>query len=133
MPESTTAKKFKPREVLLGFGVIAVIVWAIVALAGGSEAKEPKSTFEAKVTNISVIDPATVQAEVMVKNTGQMAAIPSCKVNVSNAGSTYVGHEVFEGLDKKLQPGEQWYFRGNITVTNQGAAYITEGSASCYN
>lgn len=110
---------------------ITLFIFFILILAiSNSTDTTPKSTYEAHITDIGAIDPTTAKVLVIVKNTGKIEAAPICQISVHNESRTYQGFDTFDQL-KKLKPGEQWGFSGTLTVTNQGADYVTNGSVSC--
>lgn len=105
--------------------------WASSSDTPASTDNKGKPSYEASITEHSAIDPATLRVSVKVKNTGKVSGTPTCTVNASNKSHTYKGFDTFS-LDKELAPNEEWSFNGELVVTGQGAAYVTEGSASCY-
>lgn len=98
-------------------------------------AAEPKPTkqqakFEAKVFSINVVDPATVMIPVQVTNTGKVAGKASCTVSASSANGTYHGFDVFD-LPEEIKAGDMDYFNAKLTITKEGAAYVTTATATC--
>lgn len=105
------------------------------APAAESPAGQPEPTtvgprFKGRLVNAEIVDPATVRVYVMVRNTGDEAGVPSCTVRVSNESDTYDGFDIFS-LDDPIRPGKQRGFNGLITVTNEGAAFVTESDVDC--
>lgn len=101
---------------------------AVVAPAPQPEPPKPK--YEASLGTYNAIDPATLVVLVNVKNISTVSGAPSCFVNVSNASNTYKGYDTFDP-GKTLAPGEEWSFNARLTITKEGAAYVTEGSVGC--
>ncbi len=90
----------------------------------------PKPTYEASLGEYWAQDPATLIVTVHVKNTSQVEGSPSCFVSASNPSSVYTGYDTFAGL-KTLAPGEEWNFNARLTITKEGAAYVSQGSVEC--
>ncbi len=128
MTEQQQKKQIPVSTVLIALAIVFVPI--ILWLRSSASSAPPTSTYEAHITDFSAIDPATAQALVTVKNTGSVEAAPTCQISVYNTSRTYQGYDTFDQL-KKLKPGEQWSFNATVTVTDQGAAYVTEGAAGC--
>lgn len=90
--------------------------------------KAPK--FKAKLAGAKVLDPATIRVFISVKNVGDAAGYASCFVMVQNGSGTYQGYDSFDVPDI-IRPGKYGGFNGDIVVTNEGAAYVTEHSIEC--
>lgn len=134
----TTSATPKPTNQKKGGGLTALVIvfivlllFIVVGVTDKPSKSSPKTTFEAHITDHSALDPATLQFLATIKNTGKIAATPICTVSVDSPSHTYHGWDTFDTLDHKLQPGEQWGFRGTVTVTKEGAAYVTTGGISC--
>jgi hypothetical protein len=124
--ELTTAEKFVKVAlalILIGFPCYLFIKWI-------SAPTKPTTTFDSSVTLEQPANPATAVVEILVRNTGKIASAPECMVQLHDESDTYQGSDTFTP-DKTLQPGEQWSFRGDVTVTKEGAAYITQGGVTC--
>lgn len=90
--------------------------------------KEAK--FEGVITYYAPINPATLQFTASIKNNGNAPGKFSCTVRGKDASSTYRGYDIFSD-DSELQPGSEKNFNGVITITNEGAYYVTDVSVSC--
>jgi hypothetical protein len=93
-------------------------------------APKPKATYSAVVSTAIPVDPATLHVTVTVKNTSQVAGKPSCTVNVSSVNGTYHGFDIFD-VTQTIAPGQEYTFTGNLTITKEGANYVTAGHADC--
>lgn len=95
-------------------------------------ANAPKevATFTASLGNKLVINPATLQFTATVNNTSNVASTFSCFVNVSDTSGTYKGYDIF-GDDQFLAAHASRTFTGNLTITKEGAYWVTQGSISC--
>lgn len=103
--------------------------------AGGDKASANPSPsalarFKATVSDIEVVNPASVRVFVQVTNTGEVTATPQCTVAVRDPSSTYTGFEVFE-VQEPLKPGRVSRFEGVIVVEKEGAMYVTKSSVKC--
>jgi hypothetical protein len=96
-----------------------------------AEKPKPKATFTASLGKYWALDPATLVVVVNVKNTGAASGIPQCYIQASSPSGAYKGFDVF--TPNKLAPGEETSFNANLTITKEGAAYVTEGSVDCNN
>jgi len=112
--------------ILLGVAaVIAVIIIAIVTLTGGSG-----GSYKAAVENYTVINPADLAVAVRVTNTGSSAGTPTCTVNAADPSGAYSGFD--EGtLTSPVAAGATVTYVDNVTITGQGAQYITQVTVSC--
>lgn len=130
-PEPKPVKKKTPVVgclILAGVVVAAVIVIAVVA-AGGSGGSN-SATYKAKVLNVRVVNPATVNVSVEVTQVGAGTGHPSCTINVSDPGGSYTGVDIFNAPILRGD-GDSAEFNGNVTVTNQGAKYVTKATVDC--
>jgi hypothetical protein len=118
-----------------GTGCLVLIV-AVVVTAGGAWAwnaltSGPGASYKATVTGRLVVNPATLDVTVRVINTGQGAGTPSCQINASDPSGSYSGADLVT-LQGKLQPGQATNFDDpHITITNQGARYVTQVTVTC--
>lgn len=105
--------------------VAGLIAWFLVSVYGGSS-----GSFSAKATDMTVVNPATLAVTFKVTNTGSSAATPMCMVDVTDASGTYSGAD--EGsLSNPVQPGATVTSVMQVTVTHQGAQYVTSATVSC--
>lgn len=124
-------KKEKTAGVITALGILGIILWIFIGAATSETKPEgPKPSYEASIINYGVVDPATLKAHVKVKNISNVEGKPSCTVNASNNGGAYHGFDIFS-TSETLQPGNEVAFNGNITITNEGANYITNVTVEC--
>lgn len=117
----------KGRLVLSAIIAVALIVAVSAALSGGGGAS---ASWKARVTNYVVINPADLAVTVQVTDTGKAAGTPTCTVQASDAAYAYTGFD--EGtLDRPVQPGATTTYVDNVTITHQGAQYVTQVTVSC--
>jgi hypothetical protein len=95
---------------------------------GESSNSSGGASFSGQVVSIRVINPATVSVDFDVSNMGSGSGEFTCTVNVSDPSGTYRGFDYFTD---NLGPGETQRFTGELTVTNEGAAYADSSSITC--
>jgi hypothetical protein len=111
------------------FGLIALAAIAAIAAAcltgcGGG------TTYKAKVQDYNVINPADLGVTVQVTNTGSKAGTPSCTIDAQDPSFAYSGVDVAT-LKDPVAPGATTHFADNITITGQGAQYVTQVTVKC--
>ena len=105
--------------------VFLVVVSMIIGItattcSGGGGATQ----YSATVVGHTVMNPATVMVAVSVSNDGKATGTPELTVQVRDAGYSYTGIEIAQ-LSHPLKPGETALVSVPVTVTDQGAAYVT--------
>jgi hypothetical protein len=80
--------------------------------------------------SVAIVNPATLRVYVEVKNTGKADGKPECTVQARDDNSTYTGTDVVT-KNAALQPGGVWDFDDALTITRQGAQYVTQVSVDC--
>jgi hypothetical protein len=129
------ASKTTPRETAIGCVVLVVIgflVWAGCSVFGGSGGGSggKKTTYTATSPDHVVINPADLAVTVRVTNTGKTAGTPQCTIDASDPSGTYTGVDVAT-LKGKVAAGATTTFVDNLTITKQGAQYITDVKVTC--
>lgn len=116
--------------------VVAGILMLAVALSIVIMAKHPGpansiAQYKASSIRISVINPATVSVGFRVTNIGKVSGTPSCTIDVQDPSYTYHGVDVVT-LKDPLSPGQTINSADpSITITKQGAAYVTTPDVKC--
>jgi hypothetical protein len=120
------ASKRRKRAVWLVLLAALVIVIAVI-VASGSSGASYSASFQSG--GLSVQNPAEVEVYITVKNTGKNSGTPTCTINLSSPGGAYTG---FDGLtpENPIPAGGQESYTDTITVTNQGANYVTIAASS---
>ena len=124
------AKPKKDRRGLIGcatFLVFALTIGVIYAVTSGGGSS---GSFKATVENYAEIDPGDLAVTVQVTNTGKTAATPTCTVNAGDASGAYSGFDE-ETLTRPVQPGQTVTYVDNVTITGNGAQYVTQAGVSC--
>jgi hypothetical protein len=131
-------KQSKVRKIALiiflcAFGLFLVAIFGSDSDPATTDTKSTPSAnavFSGKVLSSKVINPATVQVKFEITNTGTDAGIPSCIVRVQDASRTYKGFDspIF---DYAIEPNSSITGAINLTVTKEGAYFVTQGEVSC--
>lgn len=90
---------------------------------------KPKATYSATITDYVAANPADLKFYATVKNTGDAAGTPDCTVKAQDDSSSYHGFDTF--TLKTVQPGASFDWQGDLTITGQGAPYVTKVTVSC--
>lgn len=93
-------------------------------------APKPQATFEAKVVSSYDLNPATYRIAVDVKNTSTIDSKVSCTLSARDESGTYSGFDIFEP-DEIVKAGQTIPLNGNITITKEGASYVSKVDAKC--
>ena len=127
-PQQPAAKrKGRPLVGCLTLIVAAAIIAVIIAVATSGSGPSP---WKATVGDSVVINPADLAVTVHVTNTGSTAATPTCTVQASDPSGTYTGFD--QGtLTSPVQAGQTTTYVDNVTITHEGAQYVTSVTVSC--
>lgn len=91
------------------------------------------ATYKARITNAEVLNPATIRFDAVVKRpaseSDQQDSPVTCTVRFSDASGTYKGFDFFDA--DILAYSSRRLFGGNIIITNEGAAFVTDYSIEC--
>lgn len=113
---------------IIAVGVVCGLpIWFFVSV--NNTPKPEPSPFTSLVGESHLVDPSTRNVSYTVTNSGNVPQKANCYVTVQNSGGNYSGWST--GTTEILNPGETKTFKRDITISNQGAAYITEGSVIC--
>ena len=147
----STSENLPPKKKKVKKWQWAVIIFfvfpTIVALfVGGSSTTTPEPsptpevsaepelafTYSAEVTRWEPLNPASGRAVFTIRNTGEVSFIPeSCTVRVQDDSYTYKGYDYVSEFTETIKPGGK--FMGNVvlTVTKEGAFFVTKGEVEC--
>lgn len=113
--------------VLVGMFLLTFIIEAI-SHSGSSGAK---ADYQATSTGITAINPATVSVSFRVTNVGSVSGTPTCTIEVQDPSYAYHGVDEFK-LPESVDPGQTINSADpSITITKQGAAYVTAADLKC--
>jgi len=129
-PTKKPDEKMKPKEIvqaLLFFVVIGLVGWFIYSVYIAPSGAKYTATLD--TGSFNVVNPETLGVIFHVKNTGKVAGSPLCTIQVSDQNDTYSGSDAL--TLNKIQPGQTVTSADNLTITKQGAQYVTGGTISC--
>jgi ABC-type transport system substrate-binding protein len=139
--ESKPKKKLKKWHIVVLVIAGLLLLGAIFGEDSPSPTPEPTSTdsstpavqleYSAEITRWEPLNPASGRAVFTIRNTGEFSFVPqSCTVRVQDDSSTYKGFDFVRGFGE-IKPGAK--FMGNVvlTVTKEGAYFVTTGSVDC--
>jgi hypothetical protein len=128
------AAKGQASGVTTGCALAAVAaVVAGIALAvhfGAKEKAQSAAQYKAAVVRYSVVNPADLSVYFSVTNTGKTAGEPQCTVNASDPSGAYSGFGAGT-LASPVQPGRTEDSIMDVTITSQGAQYVTSVTVTC--
>jgi hypothetical protein len=141
--EQNRDKKKKRLKKWQIFVLVIVVLIAIGAIFGDqsttnntstNESEEPKASFSysAEISRWEPLNPASGRATFTIYNTGDESFVPTtCKVKVQDDSLTYKGYDFISGFTESIKPGAK--FMGNVvlTVTKEGAYFVTKGTVDC--
>ena len=107
-----------------------LVLGYLVATYTGAGSTSTKTTFMGSIFKIDVINPATVAVEFQLRNVGSVNGIPDCIVKVQDVSGTYSGFDK-PIMNTEVKPMETIIGNMTITIRNQGASFVTEGSVTC--
>lgn len=114
---------------IVGILFLIVIIAVIASAAGGGSSKKAKFSATMPVDQFSVINPATLAVTFHITNTGNAAGSPTCQIEAEDVNYTYSGVDSVQM--KPIQPGQTITSVDNLTITKQGAQYVTQGKITC--
>ena len=134
---------FKKKRIVIP---LIFVVSAIIAgaLGGNKTSTSPTSSptdvsattdssgarvYPASVDGYAVVDPATIAVRFTVHNDGSQSVSPACTITLQNVGGSYHGFDVF--YMNPIAAGGVTHGTGNITITSEGAQFVSQSSISC--
>lgn len=110
--------------------VVVVCITVLVAIGLALEYDKPVSSYNARTVSSLVLDPATLNVTIAVDNVGEVKGKPECTVRAQNPSGSYSGWEI-SAMNNEIAPGDTDSISVNLTISNQGAIYITQITSSC--
>ncbi|MFZ3009932.1 MAG: hypothetical protein WA030_02855 [Candidatus Microsaccharimonas sp.] len=92
-----------------------------------------KTTYEVKIVGNTYADKSNRRLTFTITNTGNVAGNPACSITVDTPEgfSPYSYGQDYVTWNSILNPGEQKYFEGLITISNESASNATHANISC--
>jgi hypothetical protein len=137
----------KPKKKLKKWHIVLLVITGLLLVGGifgeDTTSPTPESTptesptptvqlkYSAEITRWEPLNPASGRAVFTIRNTGKVSFVPqSCTIRVQDDSSTYKGFDFVSGFGE-IKPGAK--FMGNVvlTVTKEGAYFVTTGSVDC--
>jgi hypothetical protein len=110
--------------------LVIIGVIALVAHLGAKEQAQSAAQYKASVAFTKVVNPADLNVYFTVTNTGKSAGSPQRTVNASDQSGAYSG--INEGtLPQPVQPGQTEKAVMPVTITSQGAKYVSNVTVTC--
>jgi len=120
--------KRKPSKLMIIIGCL-LLAYLVTYFSSPSPGAK-KTVFMGSVLKIDVINPSTVNVQFQFRNVGYENGIPDCKVKVQDVSGTYSGYD-YPIIKKEIVPMGTILGNMNLTIRNQGASFVTEGSVTC--
>jgi hypothetical protein len=128
-------KQSKLTKIVTIIFLLTIVLLGIAIFGSDGETSTPvtpssNAIFSGKILSSEVVNPATVKVKFEITNSGTDAGIPSCVVRVQDASGTYKGFDspIF---DYSIEPNSSITGAINLTVTKEGASFVTQGEVSC--
>jgi hypothetical protein len=87
--------------------------------------------YSAEISRWEPLNPASGRAFFTITNTGEASFVPeSCTVRVEDDSLTYKGFDFISGFSE-IKPGGRFVGNVVLTVTKEGAYFVTTGSVDC--
>jgi len=128
-PQQTPKSRREKQTRVVAIIVFAGLAFIIFLIMLGSHSSGG-SQYSASTTGSTVIDPATLSVSFKVTNNGSSSADPTCTIQAQNANDSYSGIDQFQ-LQGSIAPGQTTTSADSITITNQGAQYVTQTTIKC--
>lgn len=99
---------------------------AIALFSGGSSGAK----YTATVSDFTAVNPADLAVTLKITNSGSKSGKPTCTVQANDPSYTYTGIDVGDLTDPIAQ-GATITTVMNLTISKQGAQYVTNATAKC--
>jgi hypothetical protein len=95
-----------------------------------TSASSQTRSYPVKYVRHAVINPATLTVVWSITNDGTQPVKPKCTIRMQDTSGTYKGFDIFE-ITNPIEPSQTKEAIGQLTITNEGADYVTEFSGEC--
>lgn len=111
--------------ILLLIVLIAAAFFAFKAFGGSGS-----TSYSTTVQDYNSVNPADLAVTFQVTNTGKKAGTPECTVQAQDPTYTYHGVNIGK-LTAPIQPGETKTTVMDLTITQEGASFISKATVKC--
>lgn len=128
---TTSLKKKADKKSILAIAITlllgVLVIWGVSSLF----ASKKGDNVEASIFSYHVVNPSQLSVEYRVKNTTKNPGKSMCSINMQDATSKYSGNDFGYESAKEIQPGETYSGVASLSISNEGAQYITKGGINC--
>ena len=89
-----------------------------------------EATFSISISGWQVVNPASGYAIFTIRNVGEIAGEPICRIIVEDESGTFKGTGFIIGVGE-IQPGAKYQGKKLLTIKKQGASYVSESRGYC--
>ena len=89
-----------------------------------------EATFSISISGWQVINPASGYAIFTIRNVGEIAGEPICRIIVEDESGTFKGTGFIIGVGG-IEPGGKYQGKKLLTIKKQGASYVSESRGYC--
>jgi hypothetical protein len=93
-------------------------------------APEGEATFSISISGWQVVNPASGYAIFTIRNSGEIAGEPICRIIVEDESGTYKGTGFVIGVGA-IEPGAKYQGKKLLTIKKQGAFYVSQSRGYC--
>ena len=88
------------------------------------------ATFSISISSWQVVNPASGYAYFTIRNVGEIAGEPICRIVVEDESGTFKGTGWIIGVGE-IESGAKYQGKKLLTIKKQGAPYVSQSSGSC--
>ena len=89
-----------------------------------------EATFSISISGWQVVNPASGYAIFTIRNVGEIAGEPICRIIVEDESGTFKGTGFIIGVGV-IEPGAKYQGKKLLTIKKQGASYVSESRGYC--
>jgi hypothetical protein len=118
------------KALLVILSLVGMLISPISLMTTSAHAAATQSrVYPAKIDGYAAPNPATLAIRFHVYNDGTQPISPSCTIKAQDGSGAYHGFDIFNL--KPMPAGTTINTLGNITITNQGAGFVTQVTITC--
>jgi hypothetical protein len=89
-----------------------------------------EATFSISISGWQVVNPASGYAIFTIRNVGEIAGEPICRIIVEDESGTFKGTGFIMGVGG-IEPGGKYQGKKLLTIKKQGAPYVSQSRGYC--